>query len=129
MNSVISQSFGQLAQSGLHKLWQEFENIKNLIKYSESKTSKEIHRKLVIMGFFKKKKDILFEEGKPASVSALQGIIGLCAGGLSVAIMAFICEWIKYKLKTCRFEVGQIACRVGAIKCKISIFICHNISG
>lgn len=99
MTSVISKSFGQLAQSGLHKLWQDFENVKKLVEYTKGKTSKDLYRKLVTMGFFKETKDIKFEEGKTVSVSALQGIFELCAGCLSLGILAFICEWINRKLE------------------------------
>lgn len=121
--SVISQSFGQLAQSGLNKFWRELNDIANLVARIEKGTaSKELCRKLVVKRFFKVNEEIMFDEAKSVSLFAVQGIFWLCASVLGVVIVAFIRELIKYEFEIyfgLRFS-GRIACHlVALIKLKI----------
>lgn len=56
LNSLVAQSFGQLAQSGLYKLWQDLENTAARTTRIKRQTNEEVYRKVILTTLFGTKK-------------------------------------------------------------------------
>ncbi|OXA42133.1 hypothetical protein Fcan01_23250 [Folsomia candida] len=110
MSSFLFQGFGQLAESRLYEFWMALRNLQHLLKNVREKSSKEVYQKVLVTNFFGARKEIVFDEEKQVSLSALEGVLVLCAGSLGVAVFLFINELvaysrIKYVIGKCRKAV------------------------
>ncbi|OXA36672.1 hypothetical protein Fcan01_28560 [Folsomia candida] len=72
MNSVIPPTIGQLAQSGLYKLWDDLDGIQKLITNIKNITSRVQYRRVVVEKLFGARREIVFDESKQVSIFALQ---------------------------------------------------------
>lgn len=98
ISSAIIEGFGQLEQSGIYRLWLDLGIKKAFMENILDKTSKNVYREAVLMRFFGARENIVFEEGKQVPLSALLGVLWLCAGILGVAIVTFIREVVTYEM-------------------------------
>lgn len=117
LNWVVSLSIGQLAQSGLYKLWWDLQHVKSLLTLIRDKTDKEQYRKLlhsvVIMRNLGAKQEVEAEKWKSVSFSALEGIFGLCGGLLIASMLVLIRELVSYEMlifvgRKCRQRCCQV---------------------
>ncbi|OXA46175.1 hypothetical protein Fcan01_19234 [Folsomia candida] len=98
MGSIIYQTIGQLGQSGLNKLWEDLQITQVLFNRVKGRTSEEQYRKIFVTRNFGVKKEIIFEEAEQVPFCSLASVFVLCGGILSIALVAFIREWLSYEM-------------------------------
>ncbi|OXA36982.1 hypothetical protein Fcan01_28259 [Folsomia candida] len=98
MTSFIIDCCGRLAQSGLYKWWEDLDVLDVLLGNVKDASLKQLYRKLIAKRFFGAKNEIVFEEAKQVTLSALGGVIGLGGGILFFAGVAFVQELVSYQM-------------------------------
>ncbi|OXA61944.1 hypothetical protein Fcan01_00370 [Folsomia candida] len=93
----ISHGFGQLAQSGLYDFWIELTSFSELMNTVRKYTTDELYRKVVITRLYKVRKEIVFEEEKSVSVSALDSVPPLVGVLFGAGLLIFLGESIKWQ--------------------------------